>query len=212
MKWYRAAAVFGMVALAACQPPKPGVPKNAQTPGDTGDPSLAAAVAVPDYNLGDVDVAVILTEQLSERSRSQHIEYNEVEVPLRKTISLANATVNQPYPSELWVKTTVHSPRGFRPTDTVLLRVSILAEGKTEPLLKKDIVWSGTAMTGRPETFEVDLIPALKPLPASTLIKAQAKIVWFPNTDPLTITPETADDSKGQVLEKNSNPLRIDFK
>ncbi len=212
MKWFQAAAMLALLGLAACQPKQPDSSEGATTPtnGSPVNPALAASVAVPAYNLGDVDVSTVPMVLLSERSRSQYIDYMEQRT-LRKDIAIANANVRQPYPSELWVTTLIESPRGYRPTDAVLVRVSLLIDSHTEPIAKKDYVWSGKAISGNPEIFETDLMPFLKPLPKSLLVKARIRIVWFPDTDPATITPETADESKGQVLDKQSNAFRINF-
>lgn len=212
MRWYWAGAVLALIGLAACGRSTQESPDATNKPaaGLPGDPALAASVAAPPYNLGDVDVSTIPMVSLSERSRSQSIEYEEMRT-LRKDIAIANATVRAPYPSELWVTTTIDSPRGYRETDAVLVRIALTLDTQTEPILTKDYVWSGKTLVKHPETFEIDVMPFLKTVPESVLVKARVKIVWFPDTDPATITPETADESKGQTLDKLSNPLRINF-
>jgi len=212
MKWYRVLPVLALIGLAACQPPKPKDPAAANSPTAKADPALAASVAVPEYNLGDVEVSTRPELSLGERSRSQQIQYVEMRDPIRNELRLATGTVRKPAPSELWVTTTIGSPRGFRDTDAVLARVTLTIDTQKEPIATKAYVFSGKTLVKHPESFEADLIPFLKTVPESVLVLARVKIVWFPNTDPLTIAPETADDSKGQTVEKLSNPLRIDFK
>ena len=214
MKWFQALAILAAISLEACQPPesKPPAAADPSGAGAAADPGLAASVAVPAYNLGDVEVATIPTVSLSGRSSSQYTEYMELRNPLTKSLANAIATVHSPLPSEFWVTTAIGSSRGFRDTDTVLARVSLKLDTQKEPIATKAYVWSGKTLAKHSETFEIDLMPFLKPTPESVMVQAWVKIVWFPDTDPATITPETADDSKGESVEKLSNPFRIDFK
>jgi len=213
MKWYGVLPLLAAISLAACQKPESTPAGSSPSPvSPAADPALAASAVVPEYNLGDVDVAILPELSMSERSRSQHIQYTEMRSPLRKELKMANATVKQPLPAELWVRAGIVSPRGLRDTDAVLVRVTLTIDSQQEPIATQAYVFSGKTLTKTPESFETDLVPYLKSLPESVLVLAKVNVVWFPNTDPATITPETADDSKGQTLEKLSNPLRIDFK
>ncbi len=210
MKWHVAGTILVTIGLAACQPAKPDSPGGADPATIAVPLGDAAAVTAPKYNLGDVDVATVPTVYLSERSRAQTIAYEEWK-SIRGDISVANATVRPPLPDELWVTTSIESPYGYRASDSILVRIDITLDTQKDPILTKNYVWSGDAVKKRPEIFEIDIMPFLNPLPKSVLVLAQVKIVWFPDTDPATITPETADESKGQTQLKESNAFRINF-
>jgi len=210
MKRYRIAAILALICVAGCQRRETNSPAPADTGGADPTGSLAASVAVPAYNLGDVDVATVPSVELSERSRSQYISYEELR-NLRKELSIANANVRQPLPSELWVIGVIDSAYGYRDSDAVLAHVELKLDNRPEPVVVKDYVWSGKTLQQKPETFEADIMPFLAPVPESVLVQLYVTLYWFPDTDASTIMPGTADLTKAQKHEKRSNPLRINF-
>lgn len=211
MTLYRLGGIVVFMGLLACNSPS-SVPRKdtpAALPG--GDSAVAQGALTPEYNLGDVDYATVVSVRLSDRSKSALIQYDEKE-GLRGNVLLANATVLPPHPASLWLAATIESSLGYPPKDTVLVRMSVTVDTRKDPLVTKSFIFSGKGLARKPERVEVDLMPFLDPIPASVLVRAEVQIVWFPDTDPVTIDPATVDTSKGQSLDKLSNPLRIDFK
>ncbi len=211
MMLLRVGAIIVVLGLSACKAPSSTSDKPPATALPGADFADGQNVFTPSYNLGDVDVATVVSVRLADRSKSPAITYMEEE-SLRGNVVLANATVLSPHPENLWIEATIESPLGYPAKDAVLVRMSVTADTRKDPLLTKSYVFSGKGLITKPEHVELDLMLFLQPLPATVLVTAKVQIVWFPDTDPATINPETVDISKGQSLDKLSNPLRIDFK
>lgn len=213
MKWSSIIIVAFAVGLTACQPPAPKNP--AADPAAAATPSgsnAAASAAAPEYNLGDVEFSTISSLVLGPQSRIPTIQYTELRNPITKGLTTANAVVSQPLPDHLYVTAVTTANQGYRNQDTVLIRVGVKLDSNKDPIATKSYVFSGKQLNREGVSFDVDLIPHLNPTPATVLVQAWLKIVWFPNTNPSTVDPDTADESKGQSVEKLSNPFRIDFK
>jgi hypothetical protein len=203
-------AIVILLSLSACTSPesKPRSETSAVLPGPGSD--AAQNVLAPSYNLGDVDFSTVPSVRLSDRSKSGSIQYEEHKT-LRGDVAVANATVLSPHPANLWIAATIESPLGYPSGDAVLVRMSVTVDTRKDPLETKTFVFSGKGLITHPERVELDLMKYLNPAPASVLVQSRIQIVWFPNTDPATINPDTVDVSKGQTLDKLSNPLRINF-
>lgn len=214
MNWLRVTVVLLLACAAACSS------KSGDTPGDTDDgvavPSgdvnqLTGEIsAVPAYNLGDVEVATRVVLQLATQSLTPAVQYEELGT-LREKVAVANATVKAPRPAEFWVKSTVESRSAYRAEDAVYLKAEVTADGVAEPLAVNTYVVSGEDINRKPQTVEFNLMEKLNTVPDSVLLQTRLTIVWFPSTSPMTVNVENPDLSKGQVQEKLSNPLRINF-
>lgn len=215
MNWLQTVAVVAVaVCVAACGS------KSTETPGGPNDgttiPSgevnlLTGEIsAVPAYNLGDVEVATRVVLQVATQSLTPNVQYEELGT-LREKVAVANASVKAPRPSEFWVKSFVESRSAYRAEDAVYLKAEVVADAVAEPLLVNTYVVSGDEIFRKPQTVEFNLMEKLDSIPDSILLQTKLTIVWFPSTSPTTVDAENPDLSKGQVQEKLSNPLRINF-
>jgi len=211
MNWLRAAAVFSLVCVAACNS-ETAQPDSAASASEAGasDGLPDEVSAIPAYNLGDVEVATRAVLQVATQSLTPTVQYEELGT-LREKVAVANAIVKAPRPAEFWIKSTLESRSAYRKEDAIYLKAEVKAEGVAEPLAVNTYVVSGGELRGNPQTVEINLLEKLNPLPASVLVQTYVTIVWFPTTSPLLIDTANPDLSKGQVQEIRSNPLRIDF-
>lgn len=211
MNWLRAAAVFSLVCVAACNS-ETAQPDSAASAAEAGasDGLPDEVSAIPAYNLGDVEVATRAVLQVATQSLTPTVQYEELGT-LREKVAVANAIVKAPRPAEFWIKSTLESRSAYRKEDAIYLKAEVKAEGVAEPLAVNTYVVSGGELRGNPQTVEINLLEKLNPLPASVLVQTYVTIVWFPTTSPLLIDTANPDLSKGQVQEIRSNPLRIDF-
>lgn len=209
MNWSRLAVLLALVCVAACNTEqKPDGETPAAEPGADG---LTADVsAIPAYNLGDVEVTTRVALQVMEKSLTPTVQYEELGT-LREKVAVANARVKAPRPAEFWIKSTVESKGAYRAEDTIYLKAEVKADGVAEPLVVNTYVVSGGNIHGKPQTVEFNVMEKLNPLPDSVLLQTHLTIVWFPSTNPMSVDIANPDLSKGQVQEKLSNPLRIDF-
>ncbi len=169
-----------------------------------------AASAIPAYNIGDVEYMTRAVVQVSQRSLTPTVEYQELGT-LREKVTVANAMVKAPHPAEFWIKSSVESRGAYRKEDTVYLKAEVKAEGIAEPLAVNAYVVSGNEIQGKPQTVEINLMEKLNPLPKSVLIQTYLTLVWFPDTSPMTVDAANPDLSKGQTQEIRGNTLRINF-
>jgi hypothetical protein len=215
MNWFRFAAMVALVcAMAACgsqsgdgDQTSDGVPPAA---GQAADGADGAGVAIPAYNLGDVEVNTRIVLQAATRSLTPTVQYEELGT-LREPVAVANATVKQPHPAEFWITSGMESRTSYRSQDTVYLKVEVTAEGTAEPLAVKSYVVSKDDIHRKLQTIDINLMEHLNPLPKSVLVQSTLTIAWFPDTAPMEVSAENPDLSKAQVQTKLSNPLRINF-
>lgn len=211
MKFFWMGTIILALGLSACNSPKSKPHGDAPAALAGNGPGMAENAIVPTYNLGDVDFSTVPSLLLSEKSKSPSIEYNEQKT-LRGHVAIANATVRSPRPANLLIRALIESSLGYPATDSVYVKMMVMADTRKDPLVTKTWVFSGKTLALRPESEEVDLMPFLDPSVKSVLVQSKIEIIWFKNTPPSEIHVDAIDPSKGQKLEKLSNPLRIDFK
>jgi hypothetical protein len=200
-----AAALLGLVSCSgedAAPGDQPGVsPIN---------PSGPVSNLETKYNVGDVEYAVKTVTVLADESRTGAIAYTESETR-RHDLAMAEATVTQPYPTNLWLRSVVSTPLGFRDTDAVLLKQGVYIDGREEPIEEKSFVWSGEEGHTNPSELQFDLMPHLDGPSGSVLLYTRVDITWFPDRAPMTVSLDAPPNSPQDVVEKLSNTLRVTF-
>lgn len=206
MKLHRFAWAFVLMGLVSCSKPEaaPG-----DRPGVSPNPATSPITNLETkYNIGDVEFNIKTTTQLAPESQLGNVAYTESETK-RGELAMAEAIVSTPYPSSLWLISTLWTPTSFRTTDAIVIKQRVFIDGRDEPLKEASYVWTGSNLGREPGQIKVDLMPFVDSPVRSVLLYTRLEIVWFPDRDPATVDATTAPISPQYVVEKLSNTLRV---
>jgi len=190
--------------LCSCSAPTRKTTPAPTTP--TGTTTAPIQVTTSDIGIGDIDSQFRLTMILSETNESPNVTAEEIQAKT-EVISLVNVTATKPYPKELFLFVKTNSVANF-PGHAVKAVVSIFVGDK-----KADEFRFVYGRDGRAErnNFTIDIMKHLDSIPTSVLVRAEAKLVLYLNTEEETIEGDSPEDVATASAVKLSNPVRVNF-
>lgn len=188
-------------ALAACSQPT-----DTPTAGGpaTREPETVTGLAA-EFGIGDVQFHLTPQLTVSQRSLGPAVDERQYQSQF-KHLTRAEATVST-MPEELWLNLAFNGASKW-PGYAVVVNATVFADQR--PLESFQYVLTPDTLTRR-QNFEFDLLQHLEQIPPTVLVHAEAQYILVKTDDPAAVTPDTVTAADGDVAEKVSNPLRVNF-
>ncbi len=187
-----AAIIVALMAISACEAPKPWSPYDDQGDG-TKDTSASAPLATvaPGIDIGDAEQGVFVEAKIAPESMNASVKAEEIQ-DFRKFATKLTVDVSPPAPTEFWIDYTVRCSRDFveRP---VVLRADIKVDDQTV-----DTIVAVLGANARKNTYtkKLNLLKTFPSPPSTLLATVTGTLLLMPEgAAEGTINPETAESS-----------------
>jgi len=208
----RAAAILIVGILAGCSQdtsPKPSTSEPAAPPaGGAASSQEQPQKTGIELGIGDVEAHFWWALQIAQDSLSPSIMYNETKTR-RDTIAKAAITVTPPYPKSLIITSSSRHTRAF---EGHAIRVDVNILLNEESILQYSYI-TGSKSMSEWHVNQVDIMPYLKDVGDTALIRGEALLTMFKDVDESTITMDTPLEGPNVYNAKRlSNTIRVYLK
>jgi hypothetical protein len=198
-----------VLLLSTCSSPDPDSQGGAATPDplNTSLPSTSAGGNVgTGIGIGDVESQMRVTITLSGRNESPNLRSKETQAKT-EVISFVEVTATKPYPEKLFLFVNTESVANF-PGHAVKAKVYIFVDDKKVDEFR--FVYGRNAREEH-NNYTIDLMEHLDETPTSVLVRAEADLVFYKDTDQDTIAIDSPEENATASAIKLSNPVRVNF-